>query len=510
MKIVCQSCRYERNYSVIEMIKLVKDSTCQQCGANLFEGRDEQPGDAGLEEYTEADLDVFDDAKAQVDLVECPRCREKQEPAPVCKWCVAPMGVKARLKKPLSILTRTGAEPSRVTKGLLFKVLAGIFFVYLLFVGGSYYFLKDSDVFRASRDFMKKSEPVRSVVGEEIKAGPFPLVFSHKSSRRRSYFYFFVAGDKGHGVVYLRLRKISGRWKVARGTLWDSNLKSYSLTPGKPGEEKRAKARVGSKYPGKDKRALNQLRDAQRYYNQRDYNKAVAKYTEAIETDPNNADAYYRRGMAWVRVNKKDKAIEDLKKAVSLSPDRTGYYYYLSWLYMSTQQHDQGIILLTELMRRKPKEANAYFYRSRGFHHKREYQDALDDINTAIELEPGNAKFYYWRGTTYKQMKVMNRAEKDYKTAIGLNPKYPSPYFGLAYLLELRKRYKESIAVLTKLIEVASREKRAYYRNQAYFSRGNMYRKNRDLTAAARDFADACTGGHRGACREATRIREKG
>lgn len=48
------------------------------------------------------------------------------------------------------------------------------------------------------------------------------------------------------------------------------------------------------------------------------YNSAIAKFTEAIEQYPNNAEAYHQRGRAYYRLEKHSKALVDAQKACEL------------------------------------------------------------------------------------------------------------------------------------------------------------------------------------------------
>ena len=52
----------------------------------------------------------------------------------------------------------------------------------------------------------------------------------------------------------------------------------------------------------------------------------VAKYTAAINADPNNASNYYYRGDAYRQLEDYNKAIADFTKAIQLKPNSGGSY----------------------------------------------------------------------------------------------------------------------------------------------------------------------------------------
>ncbi len=51
----------------------------------------------------------------------------------------------------------------------------------------------------------------------------------------------------------------------------------------------------------------------------RQFDEAVKEYTAAIELDPDFAEAYMRRAIAYADLSKREEAIGDLKKAADLN-----------------------------------------------------------------------------------------------------------------------------------------------------------------------------------------------
>ena len=53
---------------------------------------------------------------------------------------------------------------------------------------------------------------------------------------------------------------------------------------------------------------------------------AIQDYDEAIRLNPNYADAYYNRGLAYGAKGDQDRAIQDLNEAIRLNPKDAGAY----------------------------------------------------------------------------------------------------------------------------------------------------------------------------------------
>lgn len=57
---------------------------------------------------------------------------------------------------------------------------------------------------------------------------------------------------------------------------------------------------------------------------------AIAKYEEAIQTDPNDGEIHMAVSMAYQRLKDLDKALESAKKAVEINPQEALFYTNLS------------------------------------------------------------------------------------------------------------------------------------------------------------------------------------
>src|SRR5207302_8344603 len=57
------------------------------------------------------------------------------------------------------------------------------------------------------------------------------------------------------------------------------------------------------------------------YYDQKDYDKAIADYSTAIRLDPKFADAYYDRGVVYIAQQDRTSATNDFQKVLALQPD---------------------------------------------------------------------------------------------------------------------------------------------------------------------------------------------
>ena len=119
------------------------------------------------------------------------------------------------------------------------------------------------------------------------------------------------------------------------------------------------------------------------FYSRKDYNSAISAYTEAIELNPQNIDAYIYRGGAFGYLKNYQSAVADYSQAIQLDNRNFNAHYGLG---------------------------AAYLYQGK-------YNSAIVELNTAINLNSQNAAAYYARGYCYEMTYRNSEAQRDYETA---------------------------------------------------------------------------------------------
>lgn len=123
-----------------------------------------------------------------------------------------------------------------------------------------------------------------------------------------------------------------------------------------------------------------------------------------------------------VKLNYSDpiKAIEYLNKAIKLQPNYADAYYHRGVAYISMGQHIYAVEDFNKVIKLQPNYANAY--NNRGFAHAglQQYQRAIDDYSNAISLKPDHVSAFLNRGTVYFKQGNNKLGCKDVKKACDL------------------------------------------------------------------------------------------
>jgi len=226
-----------------------------------------------------------------------------------------------------------------------------------------------------------------------------------------------------------------------------------------------------------------------------DYDCKIALQTRTIQDDPNNAEAYFNRAMAYQ--NKQDfvKAKADLDKYLSFKNDNADYvadgYSERGWTFYKMQDYPSALADFSKAIATNPKNSSAYFRRGVVYAAQEKWQLALDNYDASFKLNPDEVETYYNRGRAYQMLGSYDKAVGEYTTYIGMNSAkldYAADgYRGRGTVYNLQGKYDMAVADLTKAIQFDPKKA------GSYTERAKAYRKLGKTAEAAADEAKAKT-----------------
>ena len=129
------------------------------------------------------------------------------------------------------------------------------------------------------------------------------------------------------------------------------------------------------------------------WYEKKNYDKAIADFTKAIELNPRDDVLYHNRGNAWYRKGNYDKAIANYTKAIELNPKDDDYYNMRGIAWYEKKNYDKAIADFTKAIDLNPKEGAYYHNRGDAWFNKEDYDRAIANFTKAVELDPKNTKY---------------------------------------------------------------------------------------------------------------------
>lgn len=174
-----------------------------------------------------------------------------------------------------------------------------------------------------------------------------------------------------------------------------------------------------------------------------DYQGIINEYSLKLQLDPNDASAYYQRGLAYLKSNNKEKALADLKMAgirgynkafevidnnnLNGSSDTlqlgSKYNQYSDIDIQKSAEYQGAIRDYDKLLKQSPKNSVTYFMRAEVKIVYKDYIGAIEDLTYAIKYNTKFAEALYKRGMVKHQLKNDVEAIKDLEIALSLGYK---------------------------------------------------------------------------------------
>jgi tetratricopeptide (TPR) repeat protein len=219
---------------------------------------------------------------------------------------------------------------------------------------------------------------------------------------------------------------------------------------------------------------------------------SIAACTRVIEgkgeTAADRAQAHFFRGMKYAEDKEFDRAIADYSESIKLNPKKASFPYALRGeMYGKKGDFDRAVADLNEAIRLAPKFATNYALRGDMYHAKGDEDRAIAEYTQAIRLDPKDSKHFTNRGNAYGVKGDLAHAIADFTEAIRLDPKDPLAYNNRGGRYFDKGDLDRSIADFTAAIRVSPRFATAYYnRGGAYRAKGDNDHAIADLTEAIR------------------------
>jgi tetratricopeptide (TPR) repeat protein len=152
------------------------------------------------------------------------------------------------------------------------------------------------------------------------------------------------------------------------------------------------------------------------------FDNAIATFGEAIRLNPNDALAFYSRGLAYGKKGDNEHAIADYNEAIRLDAKNALAFRNRGLAYEKKGNNDQAIADFSDAIRLDPNDAVAFNSRGVVYGMKGDYDRAIADFNKGILLDPTRAVAFGNRGLAFVKKGDNNQAIADFDAAIRLNP----------------------------------------------------------------------------------------
>jgi serine/threonine protein kinase len=212
---------------------------------------------------------------------------------------------------------------------------------------------------------------------------------------------------------------------------------------------------------------------------------AVEDFTQAVNIEPRNVEAFYQR--ANIRFSNGDfkGAIDDSSQAIQINSNYGAAYTRRCAAYINESQHQKAEEDCTQALRLNSNDTDAYLNRGAARLNLGKTQEAIEDLTQLIKLNPSDSKAYLNRGVAHDQLENYQAAIQDFNQALRLDAKYADAYSSKGITRYKLQENQGAIEDFTKAIEIKPNFA------DAYRNRGLVYAALGDKQKAIQDFQQA-------------------
>ncbi len=209
----------------------------------------------------------------------------------------------------------------------------------------------------------------------------------------------------------------------------------------------------------------DRLHEAEKYFAQKEYNRAIYFYQTVISKDPRNITAYKEIGDCYFQLKEYKKALENYKKVQWLKAGTIDYRLGLT--YYCIGEYDTAKDYLNLAFRADSTLLNANFYLAKIYDYQKDYSAALRCYQTEVEVSPleqnyiNLARYYKKVGRYDKTISTIDKTVKKY-------PKSSEAYLIYAELAEMKNFRDKAIDSYRKAAQLGSGKAQLWMETKGY------------------------------------------
>ena len=253
------------------------------------------------------------------------------------------------------------------------------------------------------------------------------------------------------------------------------------------------------------------------YFQQGKYNEAAIEFQNALQIDPDFADAHYQLAQCYLKRGSLRQAYPELVRTVDLTPANLNAQLDLARLLLdgrkvadarshaeivlkSQPQNAQAQLILSDsdalqgnlphaieeaqsAIRMDPQHAASYLNLAILQERNRDFASAERNFQAALAADPHSVSAFLTFGSFYARQKRWPDAEKQFQSAMDLDPKDTAPRVDMAELY-LAEGHKDKAEDVLRAAKAAMSDNPAGYRLL-----GDFYLRTGDPAKAADEFA---------------------
>ena len=209
-----------------------------------------------------------------------------------------------------------------------------------------------------------------------------------------------------------------------------------------------------------------------------EYNQALIYFREAVEDQPEDAEAWYGLGNCYVGLDQPGEAIAAYRQVIAKDPDNPNAHYTLGHYFLTLERYTEAVNTFKDALALKADHIPARYNMALAYGQLGRHQDEKDAYDDIISREPNFWPAYFRLGLVCNDLGLYPQAIAAHETVLKIKPKFAPSHYGLGQVyanLNDHEReieaYKEAIRIDPDFVP-------------AHFQMGIVYLQNGEQDAA--------------------------
>ncbi len=225
--------------------------------------------------------------------------------------------------------------------------------------------------------------------------------------------------------------------------------------------------------------AIQLLQQAQHHLGQKDFESAIAACQQALQLNPNLAEAYMVLGNALHVTGQEVESRNAYEQALKIKPELfpADVHFELGNQQYQQNQMDAAIESYQLAIAMQSDLTKAHTNLGLVYSRLGQLEAAASSYKRATELEPDYIDAHYNLGVILLQQKAFDEAAQCFRTILNLAPEHPNALINLGSILISQNKFDEAIAIYERIVELSPTFEDARYNlANLLFKQGNLDR----------------------------------
>ncbi|MFO0425999.1 MAG: tetratricopeptide repeat protein [Planctomyces sp.] len=181
------------------------------------------------------------------------------------------------------------------------------------------------------------------------------------------------------------------------------------------------------------------------------YSTAVNEVSKRIQKTP-TAENFHLRGVALLAHREYDRAIADFSESLKREPKNAGALNNRGQCHYLKQNYSEAIRDFSAALKLDPKNFLARNNRSLAYIAAKDYKNAMADLQVALQQVPEYPEALNNRGVVNQKLGKLDESIRDFTAALKIDPKYTDALGNRAHTYRLKGDFSKAVADLEKAI----------------------------------------------------------